>query len=248
MTVITEFKSSNGATVQLGYNFNSSFRELIDNRMADCFILATEYGFSPLGLAGDVIAEELALDAREIVAIADWNRDVNPKVSLVGIKAQNVQQPHFFKGAVLAASQTSKSYKSFVNDAIYSRPSRDFFYNVTYEAMHYAAHTLKARKLTISHLSASGNYHQDIATCTAEALAHFHTAYPNLLDTVLFVGCCIHPEHFKGIEKLTREETKTQHKAIEVNTSSKNGFDVLTLQTNVNRHDNMEDRKGFVQA
>jgi hypothetical protein len=248
MIPITEFKSSNDTSFRLGYDFASTFQELVDNQTADCFILATEYGFSPLGLASDVIVGELGLDVGELMQVADWNRNENPEVSLIGIKQRVTKQDSFLKGAVLAASQTSKSYQQFVTDSTYKKPSRDFFYNVTYEAIYYAAHTLKAKKLSISHLSASGNFHEDIATCTAEALLHFNAAFPGFLNSVLFVGCCISPNHFKGIAKLEVQENPSQHRAIKVSTSMKNGFDLLTLQTCLNSHDNYSTRRVFALA
>jgi hypothetical protein len=226
MKQIAKLYSNSGVALTLGYDFESSFQELVDKRQADCFILATEYGFSPLGLAGDVIAKELDLNAGNIVKIADWNRFENEKVSLIGISKRAYSNPSFLKGSVLAASETSISYQQFKSD---SKPSRDFFYNVTYEAIYYAVHTLKARKLTISHLSAAGNYHADIATCTAEALAHFHDEFPGMIDSFMFVGCCINEAHLKGIKALNREGAVSRHRPIKVTAERKSIFDIISL-------------------
>jgi hypothetical protein len=238
---IAKLYSKSGAALTLGYDFDSTFQELVDNQLADCFILATEYGFSPLGLAGDVIASELDLRTHDIANIANWNRSENEEVSLVGIKKRNSDKKSFLKGSILAASETSISYEQFKND---NRPCRDFIYNVTYEAIYYAAHTLKARKLTISHLSAAGNYHQDMATCTAEALAHFHDEFPGMIDSLLFVGCCINEDHFKGIRELNKEGDITKHRPIQTTSTKKDGFDVVSLSTIIRTQEN--GRKSFV--
>jgi hypothetical protein len=59
-------------------------------------------------------------------------------------------------------------------------PNRDFYYSVTFEAIAYASKMWKSRRVGTSHLSAAQNFHKDIATSQAEALAHFcnHAAVP----------------------------------------------------------------------
>ena len=84
----------------------------------------------------------------------------------------------------------------------------------------------------MSHLSSSGHFHQDIATCIAEALAHFcdrdkmDTAE---IDSFLFVGYCISKVHLSGIQRLNREEDVTRHRDILVQKSTRNGFEVISI-------------------
>ncbi|MBU6401532.1 MAG: hypothetical protein KGS61_14540 [Verrucomicrobia bacterium] len=115
---------------------------------------------------------------------------------------------------ILAPSETSKCYIPLALQ-VGGRPHRDFYYNVTYEAIALASKRWKARKLGICHLSASRRFHTDIATCNAEALAHFcDEATEPLIDSFAFVGCCITKAHLDGILRLNPEGELTRHRPI----------------------------------
>lgn len=102
----------------------------------------------------------------------------------------------------LTLPRNARCYQKFAVP-IHGRPYRDFYYNVTYEAIAFVCGKWGAKKLGISHLSASGHYHQDIATCHAEALAHFCDENPDIApESFIFCGCCIGVEHLKGIQQL----------------------------------------------
>jgi len=234
MRNFARLQSNNGTFCDVGFDFNSSYEELVQRYGIDFLILATENGFSPLGLARDIISEELNIPVKKIIEWADWNRFENNEVSNVGFKSQ--RNAGTLKGVVLAACENSECYKKFErkhfetwSNTTISIPDRDFYYNVTFEAIYYAAINCGAKKIGISHLSASGNYHQDIATCTAEALAHFHDEYPNKLHSFSFVGCCITEHHLRGTQRLNNG-TKSKHKEIEKVTKEFEFGDIVTLK------------------
>ena len=101
---------------------------------------------------------------------------------------------------------------------------------MTYEALAVACGQWRARKIAISHLSASGCYHEDIATCHAEALAHYCDANPESAPgSFVFCGCCITLEHLQGIRRLNAEGQSSKHRPIQITTEAKAGAALLHL-------------------
>jgi hypothetical protein len=133
------------------------------------------------------------------------------------------------RGAILAACETSESYKKFATP-LYGRPHRDFYYNVTYEAIAYCVTQWHARHLAISHLSGSGRFHEDIATCNAEALAHYCDAHPRTIESFTFLGCCIGLQHLSGISRLNAEGQTGVHNAIATEVVTGDGHVVVHLK------------------
>ena len=227
MNQIAELRSKRGTKTLVGYDFDSSLDELVAQGAIDCPIISSEDGFSPLGMWMSFFADELGIRKYDIGELANLNRFDNDKISLVGLPSRRATGN--LKGVVLAAGETSKCYEQFA-PAYFGRPYRDFYYNVAYESIHYAAHVLKAEKLAISHLSGSGHFHENIAICIAEALGHFcDQADSPPIRSFLFVGCCINPDHLSGIERLNSEGAITRHRDIRTRATLKNGFDVISL-------------------
>ena len=131
---------------------------------------------------------------------------------------------------ILAASGSSKCYEKY-SSLSNSLPYRDFYYNVAYESISYAARILGAQKISMSHLSASGQFHKDIATCVAEALAHFCDRIESpIIKQFLFFGCCMNESHFLGLERLNSEGKISKHHNITITTSLVDEFEVISLK------------------
>ena len=193
----------------------------------DTYIVATEDGFSPLGADRTFISHDLGIPESEISRLADWNRFKNPRVSLVALRSRKSHS--LLRGVVLAASESSECYKRFAVP-LYGRPFRDFYYNVTYEAIAFASGNWGAHHLALSHLSGSGNFHEDIATCNAEALAHYCDATPSAeVLSFMFVGCCISLEHLADIVRLNAEAKTAQHHPIVTEIEHHGGYDLVHL-------------------
>jgi hypothetical protein len=227
MNKLAELRSKNGKSTYLGYDFTSSFEELVQQGLIDCCIHSTEDGFSPLGGTRKFISSELGIAEEVIGELADWNRFENEEISIIGLP--NRKPEGNLKGVVLAASETSECYKQFA-PAYHSKPYRDFYYNVAFESIHYCVKTLGATKLAMFHLSGNRHFHEDIATCVAEALAHFcdTEGNPNI-NSFIFVGCCIEPSHLLGIQRLNLEGNVTRHRKIIARKSEFNGFEVISF-------------------
>lgn len=222
-----ELRSSSGTSTNLGYDFGVFFEELAKRGEVDVAIAPTEDGFSPLGVSRHFFEDDLQVSyEKEIRPLADWNRFENSRVTLVAIPTRNSQG--ILRGLVLAPGSNTASYQRF--GSAYGGPHRSYYYNVAYEAIAFVCREWAARKIGIAHLSGSGAFHEDMATCQAEALAHFCDSDPlSTPESFVFCGCCITIDHLKGIRRLNAEAGKTSHIPIRVETETVSGATLLHL-------------------
>lgn len=226
MVQIAALESQAGTRVEVAFD-PDMLEPLARLATIDACIVATEDGFSPLGANLSYLSADLDIPISEIKSLANWNRFKNPRVTLVALRSR--RNAGSLRGVILAASETSECYKRFATPT-YGRPHRDFYYNVTYEAVAYAAETWDARRLAMSHLSGSGSFHEDIATCNAEALAHYCDQHPAALDSFTFVGCCISQEHLAGISRLNAESHTGRHQPIQKQLEERDGHVLIHLE------------------
>ena len=227
MGLFAEMESQHGVRTTVGLE-EDGLESLARSGRVDAFIVATEEGFSPLGSNISFLSSDLDIPKQEIKHLADWNRFKNPRVSLIALQSR--RSGSHLLGVILAASETSASYARFATPR-YGRPHRDFYYNVTYEAIAYASKTWGAQHLALSHLSGSGSFHEDIATCNAEALAHYCDANPSAdIKSFMFVECCIEQDHLSGISRLNAEAHTGKHHPILVETEQHEGYVLVNLE------------------
>lgn len=227
-TTFSMLKSTQGLETTIGYDFQSSFQELAERGEADVAIVSTEEGFSPLGASKNFFENDLGISyENEIKPLANWNLSDNEQITLIALISR--RSGSLMRGIILVPGNNSRSYSPFVR-SYYSRPYRDFYYNVTYEAIAYACQQWGARNLAISHLSGSGRFHEDIATCQAEALAHFcDTDQKAAPQSFLFCGCCISELHMHGIRRLNTESEFISHRLIRIEAETKGQAILLHL-------------------
>lgn len=229
MEPIAVLESRQGKRIPISF-YSGGIKPIVLDAKLDTYIVATEDGFSPLGFDREFIASELCIPEAEIQMLADWNRFKNPKVSLVALQSRNMGST--LRGVILAASESSESYKKFAVPR-YGRPHRDFYYNVTYEAIAFACGNWGAHNLALSHLSGSGTFHEDIATCNVEALAHYCDTTPSAgVESFMFVGCCISQGNFAGIARLNAEARTGQHHQIHTDIERCEGHVLVHLDWN----------------
>jgi hypothetical protein len=227
MNTIAVLSNHQGGVVEIGYNFALSVAELVEVERIDCFIVGSEDGFSPLGLGLHYFARDLGYEEQEIKDLADWNRFENPEVSVLVLPSR--REGSKLKGLILAASETSKCYEKFAVP-LYGKPYRNFYYGVTYEAISAAAEYLGATAIAMTHLSASGKFHEDIAKCNVEALAHcVASSSGSKLVKFLFGLCCIQSEHLQDIGSIIEEARNTQHSLISKTLSARKGCTVISV-------------------
>lgn len=211
MNEIAMLSSAGGRTLHVRHAPAADLRTLVDECHVDVVIMASEYGFSPLGTASEYLSEALDVPVEEIKRLADWNRFNNEQVTLVAIRSR--REGSSLKGLILAPAETSRCYGAFATP-LYGRPHRDFYYNVTHEAVAYPATRWSAQKVGITHLSASGRFHPDIATCNAEAAAHVGGGSERSIESLVYCGCCISGEALQSIQRLVQPLANQVHRPI----------------------------------
>lgn len=225
MVILAALESRHGKRTSVEFE-RQDLPSLARAGLVDAFIVSTEDGFSPLGANRRFLSGDLGIPENEISHLADWNRFENPRVSLVALRSR--RSGSLLRGVVLAASESSECYKRFAVLG-HGRPYRDFYYNVTYEAIAVACGNWGAHRLALSHLSASGRFHKDIAMCNAEALAHYCDAPSADIQSFMFVGCCISLEHLANIARLNAEAKTGQHRPISTEVEHRDGYDLVHL-------------------
>ena len=205
---VTSIRTRLGEDVVINYLQNCSINTLVEEGLIDTIIVDSEDGFSHLGMMRSFLSAELGLPERNIVkfvmdgfsneleynisSLADWNRS-NPDITLIAIPAK--RDDSRLRGIIISPYEGSHSYEKYATPK-YGKPYRDYFYNVTYEAIAYAKNTWGAKKIGLMHL-ARMRTHLDITTCQIEAICHF----------------C--DEH-KGIESFTFTDIAELNKPIEI--------------------------------
>lgn len=115
----------------------------------------------------------------------------------------------------MAPGNNCASYYPFVNSARYSKPYRDYYYNVAYESISFACLRLGSRRLAISHLSSSRSFQNGMAICQVEALRHFCQDHPKYSPThLIHYGCCMDRSHFSNLRLLDEEDGIATHRPI----------------------------------
>ena len=227
MNTIAVLSNHQAGSVEIGYNFALSVAELVEVEGIDCFIVGSEDGFSPLGRGRRYFARDLGYEEQEIRDLADWNRFENPEVSVLVLPSR--REGSKLKGLILAASETSKCYEKFAVP-LYGKPYRNFYYGVTHEAISAAVEYLGATAIAMTHLSASHKFHEDIAKCNVEALAHCVAfSSGSKLVKFLFGLCCVQSEHLQDIGSIIEEARNTKHSLINKTLSARKGCTVISV-------------------
>ena len=193
----------------------------------DAYVVSTETGFSPLGSNSRFISAELGIPVSEIATLADWNRFENPGVTLVALSSRRPGSD--LRGVILAPAETSECYKKFATPR-FGFPFRDFYYNVAFEAISHAAKSWGAKRMAFSHLSGCGSFHENIATCVAEALAHFCEDSGEHMESMTFLGDGeVSTDHLAGIRRLNLEGDSSKHRAIGLEVERRDGATLVHL-------------------
>lgn len=226
MNFIAALRSATGEDTHIWHAPEANLRELVTARCVDVAVMSTEHRFSPLGAASDFLSEALDVPQDEIKRLADWNRFENEMVTLVALRSRRKHSG--LRGLILAPGETARCYSKFATP-IYGRPHRDFYYNVVYEAVAFAASRWNARKVGMSHLSASGRFHQDIAMCIAEGMRHVNAENGSHVGSLVLFGCCITGAALQGISQLTERGSGSNHRPIEIVIEPHDRMDLVHL-------------------
>lgn len=229
MTPIANLVSKYGQTTRIEVARPESLRGLAERRPAHAFICSTEEGFAPIHTEAGFLVDTLGVTWDEIKTLANWNRFDNDEVSLVLVPSRNPDSE--FRGLILAASERSRSYLRYAEPE--SGPiHRDFFYNVTYEAIAVACQRWGATRLAISHLTGCVSKPRDVdaLACNFEAAAHYCDDHPDTkLEYLSYVGCCVSAKQFSALPALSGQFGSV-HRPILVESRHYLGYEVLDLR------------------
>jgi hypothetical protein len=230
--------------VPITHFVNHSIEKLIEEHNIDVLLIEPEDGFSQLGNARTFLTQDLGLEDRNLVrwtlngmkpdfepsisSLSDWARYTDPDVTLIAIRSNRAFSK--LKGLILVPYADSLCYKQFA-EGEFARPYRDFFYNVTYEALFYASHIWQAKRPAIAHLSREKYrdiYQQDITTCQVEASLHICNEFKGI-EEITFWDCTEGNDVSYSVEYLEKEEQILRHKKIKVSIQKKEKIDFVEL-------------------
>lgn len=229
MVHIANLVSKHGKITHVDVAGSYGLRGLTEQRPMHAFICSTEEGFSPLGAERSFLCDMLGVPWEEICSLAHWNHSENQEVSLILVPSRIPDSE--FRGLILAASERSRCYSTFALPS-YGKIYRDFFYNVTYEAIAASCQRWAATRLAISHLTGCGTERRrdaDALVCNLEALAHYCDDHEKAnIECLCYVGCCVRRDNFRNLPELTRR-FGTTHRPIEIASRMRHGYEVLDL-------------------
>lgn len=235
--------------MKLNHFIDIKIEKLLEAHNTDVLLIEPEDGFSQLGTARTFLTHDLGLEDRNLVkwalggmksdfkpsiaSLADWSRSTDPDVTLIAIPSNRKDSK--LKGLILVPYADSRCYKQYAQGE-YARPYRDFFYNVTYEALYYACNIWQAKRPAIAHLSREkygGRYKQDITTCQIEASMHICNEFKGIEEITFWD--CTEGNPFKQSKALIEKyEENMGHKKINVSIQKRGKVDFVELDWHQN--------------
>ena len=235
--------NSQGDRTHISHHIEYHICDLWQSRRIDTLIIEPEDGFSQLGGVRQELEDELGLGSRDLRAwvlnnfkddfepnlssLADFARFTDPDITLTAIASRNDHSD--LKGVVLVPYESSTCYLQYSNP--YSKPYRDFFYNVTYEALYYAYHLWGSRKFCLTHLCRGkifADYKIDVTTCQAEAIRHFCELHRGVVS-VIFWDNCLGNSPVYEMSRFDKELVQGEHRPLERSIEKRLGFDFIRL-------------------
>lgn len=238
---VTAITSKLGENVIINDMPGCQLQTLVANGIIDTIIVDSEDGFSQLGMMRRFISADLGLNERNVVkhfldgspktfernisSLADWNRFEAPDVTFISIPS--FRKEGLLKGVILAPYEGCECYKKYAC-SILGKPYRDFFYNVTYEAISYAYRVWGAKNIGIVNLASLMRIKngEDVVKCQIEAMVHFCNENSGI-ESFTFLDDYGHwgqgplaiVKEFNNMEKLG------SHRSIKIRTEEKLGID-----------------------
>ena len=229
-----EIASASGVVTDVGFLLDPhSIPEALVNDEFDAVISGCEVGFSEFGLHSNFLADQLGIGNRFIEAVATTNRHREERVTLLGFRKNDAAGPERnLRGLVLLPYGGAEpgrgcvSYRRFEG----SLPSRDFYYNVAFEAFRIACEEMGARRILVMNPAAPWSFHKNIATCVCEALGHWCDLREEFApESVVFSlspdASGMRSMDFSEVRTLNNEGHLTAHRPISVTSRSFNDED-----------------------
>ncbi len=218
---------SNAVSTLIGYSGCFGLSALIASGHVDTLLTSTEGGLSPF--PHGLISSELGIPKRELYR---WAEQVSTSRAVTLIALVSRRSASRLKGTILMPYGTSECYKTLVAPEHRGLPCHDFYYNITFEAISWAARKWGSRRIATTHLSGCGqSFHSDIPLTQCEAILHgVHLPKPIALECLCFLGCgCFGDGVFDNFEGKLKT-LNGRHRPIAVSVSEQeHGVSMLIL-------------------
>lgn len=237
---VTSIRTHLGEDVVINYLRDCGINTLVDEGLIDVIIVDSEDGLSHLGGMRVFLSEELGIPDRNLVkrvmdglpdvlepniaSLADWNRS-NPNVILIALPAKRAISR--LRGIIISPYEGSCSYEKYATPE-YGKPYRDFFYNVTYEAIAYAKNTWGAKNIGLMHM-ARMRVHLDVTTCQIEAICHFCDENKGL-ESITFIDIFDSNRPIEIANTFKGLKDRGSHRNIHLEKETKFGCDFIQIK------------------
>lgn len=211
--LLGKHESPGGIETEFLYQEQGDLKKLIERGHVDALLSTAEGGIGD-PMPTSLLSAELGIPERELYQWANRISE-NHEPTLVGLRSRVARSS--LKGVLLIPFERSESYRLLVTPEHRGTPYRDFFYNVTYEAIAYACHNWGASRLALNQLYFCHQpFHVDIALCQCEALIHKTDEIPSgVVKSMCFLGCAhVQAETFESLG-LRLMGLETTHRPIE---------------------------------
>lgn len=199
--------------------------------------MSSQYGFNTFGGISRWLVAELGYEYREILDIINWATNDCEEPTLIRVASKNSQGT--VGGIVFAPGENALCYKKFVRSH-HSKPYRNFFYNVTFEAYSVLGDLIPEPEdsvsigsfaaIGVSELSGGTNGHPDIVKAQVEAFYHYCEHRPDVAIDRLRLFGCISGKAFESIAELLPTLKGTTHRRIQVEKGRTGQFDTFVLR------------------
>jgi hypothetical protein len=196
--LLAKHQSSGGIETEFSYQEDGDLKKLIEGRYVDALLSTAEGGFGD-PMPTSLLSVELGIPEGELYK---WASRISKDRELMLVALRSRIASSTLKGVLLIPFERAECYRALVKPEHRGTPYRDFFYNVTYEAIAYAHHTWGASRLALNQLYFCHKpFHVDIALCQCEALIHEVDESPSsVVRSMCFLGCPHVPaETFEGL-------------------------------------------------
>lgn len=214
-------KLPNRAPLEIKFVKESSREATLSNMQA--LVIESNYGFNDLGIYTKYISKAMDIDEDLFRKYADSLM----KEDLPTIDVIPTQNPlSRLKAVALVSSPNCDCYKAFESNGV--RPSKDFFYNIVYEALS-ALIRMNFKNIGIAGLTGSLRFVNDsqYRNAVAEAVCHAASDFPSLEKIqVISFG----PLISNGVEYFNQfPQEASQHRTIPTVERDLYGFKRITL-------------------
>jgi TPR repeat protein len=219
----------NGGNVIIRHYDHSTSKPL-SNLGVDGLIIEGLWGFNDLGgYLGSEISALLGVSESTICKMCYEQIQKSQQITVVALRSSNSASK--LKSVAFVPTEAFDCCEIF-RDTKYGLPCKDFYYNITYEALDLLM-VHGCSSVAIANLTGYTYYHKNIGNCVAEAIAHFAIKNPKLQSVF---SICRGPDLTYGVTFFNNHQDLVgQHRPIQrnVHVGEMSSFTSITLPRQV---------------